>query len=134
MVIDVFFGMAVEQRLERVGRIADWIDVAHLTVGDRACEQRLVFRADLMTGEERVLAGLGNFLILFSTLGGSSSRPSFRNRVRPDQCVRLYRMSSASLEDLGMRESCASREGRKAEIIGAASSRRVASHTSAMDL
>ena len=69
MVIDVFFGMAVEQRLERVGRIADGIDVAHLTVGDRACEQRLVFRADLMTGEERVLAGLGNFLILFPTLG-----------------------------------------------------------------
>ena len=33
-----------------------------------------------------------------------------------------------------MRESCASSEGRKALINGAASSRRMASHTSAMDL
>ncbi len=41
--------MTIEQRLERVGQVADRIDVAHLAVGDEACEQCPVFRADLVT-------------------------------------------------------------------------------------
>ncbi len=47
--------MTIEQRLERVGQVADWIDIAHLAVGDKACVQCPVFRADLVTGEECVL-------------------------------------------------------------------------------
>ena len=53
--------MVVEQRLECIRQVADWVDVAHLAVGDEAGEQRPVFCADLVTGEECVLSGQGNF-------------------------------------------------------------------------
>ena len=43
--------MAVEQRSQRLGQVADRIDVAHLAIGDEAGEQRPVFRSDLMARE-----------------------------------------------------------------------------------
>ena len=47
--------MAVEQRLERLGQVADRIDITHLTIGNEAGEQCPVFRSNLVTGEEGVL-------------------------------------------------------------------------------
>ena len=48
--------MAVEQRLERSGQVADRIDVAHLAIGDEAGEHRPIFRSNLMAREECVLS------------------------------------------------------------------------------
>jgi len=46
--------MTVEQRAQRVGEVADRIDVAHLAIGNQAGEQRPVLRADLVPGEEGI--------------------------------------------------------------------------------
>ena len=62
--------MAVEQRLECVGEIADRIDVAHFAVGDEAGEHRPVFGSDLMTCEESVLPGQCDFSdLIFDRVG-----------------------------------------------------------------
>ena len=62
--------MAFEQRLERILQVADWVDVAHLAIGDETGEQCPVFRSDLVTGEECVFARKGNFSdLIFDRVG-----------------------------------------------------------------
>lgn len=40
--------------MQGIGQVANWIDVGHFTIGNEAGEQCPVFRADLVTGEERL--------------------------------------------------------------------------------
>ncbi len=62
--------MAVDQRLERIGQVADRIDVARLAIGDEAGEQRPVFRADLVSGKECILPSKSNFSdLVFDRVG-----------------------------------------------------------------
>jgi hypothetical protein len=57
-------------------------------------------------------------------LVSSSRRPSSRKWRRPSQAPRVYRMCSASLEPLEMRESCFWSHGFMAATMGAESWRR----------
>ncbi len=50
-------GMAVDDRLECFGDVGGRVDVVELAGGDDRREQRPVFRADFMTGEERIFSG-----------------------------------------------------------------------------
>ena len=94
----------------RIGQVADWVDVAHLAIGDEAGEQCPVFCADLMTGEECVLARKGNFSdLVFDRVGVQFQTTVFQEPRQ--KCARVYRMSSASLW----------RQGWKASMIGAES-------------
>lgn len=52
--------MTVEQRAQRVGEVADRIDVAHLAVRNQAGEQCPVLCANLVPGEEGVFPGQSN--------------------------------------------------------------------------
>jgi hypothetical protein len=89
--------MTVEQRPQRVGEVADQIDVAHLAVHDQAVEQCTILCADLVPGKEGVFRGREIFLIWFSTVIVSSSRlPSSRNRVRLGHRAKMWRISSAN--------------------------------------
>ena len=50
-------GMAVDDRLECFGDVGGRVDVVELAGGDDRREQGPVFRADFMTGEERIFSG-----------------------------------------------------------------------------
>ena len=50
-------GMAVDDRLECFGDVGGRVDVVELAGGDDRGEQGPVFRADFMTGEERIFSG-----------------------------------------------------------------------------
>ena len=50
-------GMAVDDRLECFGDVGGRVDVVEPTGGDDRREQGPVFRADFMTGEERIFSG-----------------------------------------------------------------------------
>lgn len=67
--------MAIEQRSRGIGQVADRIDVSHFAVGDEAGEQCPVLRADLVSGEEGVLTGKGNFSDLIFDRVSSNASP-----------------------------------------------------------
>ena len=61
--------MTVKQRAQRVGEVADRIDVAHLAVRDQACEQCPVLCTDLVPGEEGVFPGQSQFPFILPMSG-----------------------------------------------------------------